>query len=65
MTVTKRKPMRQYEIEAVLTRRVTVRVEATDSHHAAELFERGEWDEEFPGGELSDWKAIDKPREIR
>lgn len=65
MTITKRKPMRQYELEAVITRRVTVRVEATDLSHASELFESGEWDEEMHGGKVTNWKAIGKPREIR
>lgn len=65
MTITKRKPMRKYEIEAFVTRYTTVVIEATDPAHASELFEHGEWDEELPGFETTNWKAVSRPREIR
>ena len=57
--------MRQYEIEAVLTRFVTVLVEATDPTHASELFASGAWDSELGLGETTNWRAVGKPKEIR
>ena len=55
--------MAQFTIEAQLTYRSTVTVEASDEDVAYEKFDALEWiDSGLPGAELTDWESHGEPK---